>query len=182
MFMSDSAAYAIRHIVKSFSEWKVNNYYGESSNRIDGDEHNSIFRCPVSQFTSFQSSVLNILDSKGLDNIDERQIVVSPIDRFPTHQGTVHLNASEWRDGLSWFRLAEVRRPYMASLLCDIMLGFGPNNMLPVYVTREIFDWFGISHRWTPVEIIKTISRIYKSIQRVLKERDELSEKLKTRV
>jgi hypothetical protein len=95
----------------------------------------------------------------------------SPVDRCPVNWFLYDSPVQVWRDGHQWLTGALARTPYMASLMCDMMLGFGVANLLPPYVLLEIFDWHESAERWTHFTKITMIVRIHTSIKKIAAKR-----------
>jgi hypothetical protein len=129
-------------------------------------------------YRAFYNSLNNEGVAKGLRPDIDWCINTEPLDRYiPPYAIGKREYSLMWRNGLQWRPLAEVRLPYLASLLCDIFLGFGVDNLLPAYVILEIFDYLPKSGNWQHIQKINMIIKIHKSMQRLVVKRGEMTEK-----
>jgi hypothetical protein len=102
------------------------------------------------------------------------EIRCEPIDRFTPNPGIeMPMHAAQWRDGKYWLPGAHVRLPYLASMMCDMVIGFGPKNVFPAYVLLWIFDFLPESIHWTHWQKISMSMKIHKSMQRLLVRREQ---------
>lgn len=77
-----------------------------------------------------------------------------------------------------WDCQCEHRPPFLTSLLVDLMLIF---RDIPLYVLLEIADWLPYMFVYSRVKKVQTLERTRKSIQRVLKARDAIYKRTRSK-